>query len=45
MTLSKRARYTQTFRDQVLQKVYSRGNLTVNEMAEELNLKFWALKN
>jgi transposase-like protein len=37
--------YTDAFRQQALQKVYSRGSRTVISVAEELNMNHWTLKN
>jgi transposase-like protein len=37
--------YSDSFREQALEKVYSRGNRTVTEVAEELNISRWTLKN
>jgi transposase-like protein len=37
--------YTQAFREQALEKVYARGDRTVVEIAEELNMSPWTLKN
>ncbi len=40
-----KANYTDAFRQQALQKVYSRGSRTVISVAEELNMNHWTLKN
>jgi len=37
--------YTEAFREQALEKVYSRGNRTVLAVADELHLSPWTLKN
>lgn len=37
--------YTEAFRQQALEKVYSRGSRTVKAVAEELNINPWTLKN
>lgn len=37
--------YSETFRQEAVKKVYSRGNLTVEEIAEQLNVNPWTLKN
>jgi transposase-like protein len=43
--LSQKKIYTQAFRQQALEKVYNRGDRTVQVIAEELNLNPWTLKN
>lgn len=40
-----RAQYTQAFRQQALEKVYSRGRQSVSSVAEALNMSHWTLKN
>ncbi len=37
--------YSETFRQEAVKKVYSRGNLTVEEIAEQINVNPWTLKN
>ncbi len=37
--------YTEAFRQQALEKVYTRGSRTVKAVAEELNINPWTLKN
>jgi len=37
--------YSQAFREQALQKVFSRGNRTVKSVAQELHMNHWTLKN
>lgn len=37
--------YSESFREQALEKVYSRGQRTVVEVAEALNISPWTLKN
>jgi transposase-like protein len=37
--------YTLAFREQALEKVYARGDRSVVEIAEELNMSPWTLKN
>ena len=36
--------YTEAFREQALQKVYTRGDRGVNAVADELNVSHWTLK-
>lgn len=43
--MKERKRYTEAFRNQALQKVYSRGDRGVKAVAEELNINHWTLKN
>jgi transposase-like protein len=43
--LSQKKIYTKAFRQQALEKVYNRGDRTVQVIAEELNLNPWTLKN
>ncbi len=43
--MSSKTHYTDAFRQQALQKVYSRGSRSVISVAEELNLNHWTLKN
>jgi len=43
--LATRPRYTEAFREQALEKAYSRGRRTVPEVAAELNISVWTLKN
>lgn len=43
--MTTRPRYTEGFREQALEKVYSRGSPTVPEVAAELNISVWTLKN
>ncbi len=37
--------YTEAFRQQALEKVYTRGSRTVKAVAKELNINPWTLKN
>jgi len=43
--LSQKKIYTKAYRQQALEKVYNRGDRTVQAIAEELNLNPWTLKN
>ena len=43
--MSQKKIYTKAFRQQALEKVYNRGDRTVQVIAEELNLNPWTLKN
>ena len=43
--MKERAQYTEAFRQQALEKVYTRGRRTVKAVAEELNMNPWTLKN
>lgn len=43
--MNMKTNYTDAFRQQALQKVYSRGSRTVISVAEELNMNHWTLKN
>lgn len=45
MPLKKKTYYTKAFRQQALEKVYNRGDRTVQAIAEDLNLNPWTLKN
>lgn len=40
-----RTAYTEGFRDQALEKVYTRGSRSVRAVADELNVNLWTLKN
>jgi transposase-like protein len=42
---NQRTQYTQAFREQALEKVYTRGSQSVASVAEELNMNHWTLKN
>lgn len=43
--MSKKTYYTKAFREQALEKVYNRGERTVQAIADELNMNAWTLKN
>ncbi len=43
--MNMKTNYTDAFRQQALQKAYSRGSRTVISVAEELNMNHWTLKN
>ncbi len=43
--MREKAKYTEGFREQALEKVYSRGNRSVKAVAEEMNVNRWTLKN
>jgi len=43
--LKKKTYYTKAFRQQALEKVYNRGNRTVQAVADDLNMNSWTLKN
>lgn len=43
--MKEKTKYTEGFREQALEKVYSRGNRSVKVVAEELNINLWTLKN
>jgi transposase-like protein len=43
--VKEKAHYTEAFRQQALEKVYTRGNRTVDAVAEELNVNPWTLRN
>ena len=43
--MKEKMRYTEAFRKQSLEKVYSRGGRSVESVAEELNVNLWTLKN
>ena len=43
--MNSKTQYTDAFRQQALQKVYSRGSRSVISIAAELNLNHWTLKN
>lgn len=43
--MKKKATYTKAFRQQALEKVYNRGDRTVQAIADDLNLNTWTLKN
>lgn len=43
--MNKKTSYTDAFRQQALQKAYSRGSRSVISVAEELNMNHWTLKN
>jgi transposase-like protein len=45
MPLKKKTYYTTAFRQQALEKVYNRGDRTVQAIAEDLNINTWTLKN
>jgi len=40
-----KTKYTEGFREQALERVYTRGNRSVKAVAEELNVNLWTLKN
>jgi transposase-like protein len=41
----KKTKYSEGFKEQALAKVYSRGSLTIQAVAEELNISLFTLKN
>jgi len=43
--MKERNHYSEAFRKQALEKVYTRGSRTVQAIAEELNVNPWTLKN
>ena len=43
--MKEKAQYTEAFRQQALEKVYTRGSSSVKAVAEELNMNPWTLKN
>jgi len=43
--MKEKMKYTEAFRKQSLEKVYSRGGRSVESVAEELNVNLWTLKN
>ena len=43
--MKEKAKYTEAFRRQSMEKVYSRGSRSVKAVAEELNVNPWTLKN
>lgn len=43
--MNKKTYYTEAFRKQALEKVYNRGDRTVQAVAEDLNMNPWTLKN
>ena len=43
--MKEKAQYTEAFRKQALEKVYTRGRRSVKAVAEELNMNPWTLKN
>lgn len=43
--MQKKTYYTKAFRQQALEKVYNRGDRTVQAIAADLNLNPWTLKN
>lgn len=43
--MSKKTYYTKAFREQALEKVYNRGDRTVQAVADDLNMNVWTLKN
>jgi transposase-like protein len=43
--VKKKTYYTKAFRQQALEKVYNRGDRTVQSIADDLNLNTWTLKN
>ena len=43
--MTEKLHYTEAFRQQALQKVYTREDRTVKAVAEELNINPWTLKN
>ena len=43
--MKERTSYTEAFRKQALEKVYTRGRRTVKAVAEELSMNPWTLKN
>jgi len=40
-----RREYTESFRQQALEKVYTRGSSTINAVAEDLNMSYGTLRN
>jgi transposase-like protein len=45
MRLKKKTTYTKAFRQQALEKVYNRGDRTVQSIADDLHINSWTLKN
>lgn len=43
--MNKKIYYTKAFRKQALEKVYNRGDRTVQAVSEDLNMNLWTLKN
>ena len=43
--MKEKARYTEAFRKQALEKVYTLGRRSVKAVAEQLNMNPWTLKN
>jgi transposase-like protein len=43
--MKEKMKYTEAFRQQSVEKVYSRGSRSVKAVAEELNVNPWTLKN
>lgn len=43
--MAEKMKYTEAFREQSLEKVYSRGSRSVKAVAEELDVNPWTLKN
>jgi transposase len=43
--MKEKMQYTEAFREQSLEKVYSRGSRSVKSVAEELDVNLWTLKN
>ena len=43
--MNKKTYYSKAFRQQALEKVYNRGNRTIQSVAEDLNMNCWTLKN
>ena len=43
--MKEKMKYTEAFRKQSMEKVYSRGSRSVKAVAEELNVNPWTLKN
>ena len=40
-----RRQYNESFRQQALEKVYTRGSSTINVVAEDLNMSYGTLRN
>ena len=43
--MRERREYTESFRQQALEKVYTRGSSTINAVAEDLNMSYGTLRN
>ena len=43
--MRKTSQYTESFRQQALEKVYTRGSSTINAVAEDLNMSYGTLRN